>query len=432
MKRLETIIQCYDIQVTAGADEVSAISSWISESVEFERRLNELTTAKVKEADAKVKEAGAKADYYWNEWVRVGTAANAAETKIQEASQAIEEMEIIELDKMDAHYTSQYNEMEGRHNRELAARTRHFSDEIKKLETLMATTGSNYAAMPDPDLQRYSRAVDTDLDPTGYLTRAGQGDKTWTNFLKSLCWRILIEGFFYYPLGFGALGVNGQDAFAAVYPLLAETKAGETNELRAHIFERILRQVKGTLRGNPEGLFSGLFRSNASKVTETLIDALQRASGGLLDKEASTEIADVVEKLGILALEMGSQRAQVYLESCENGSEQVVPGPKFDCAGTDVLGARVVDIMTQPCLARAGDGRDNSKVRKVIVREASSHCVEEAWAVKPHYYTFVFDVVTISRDVDVGRSLGSYIPSWVIMPQGPRKGGYESVLNEEM
>lgn len=142
----------------------------------------------------------------------------------------------------------------------------------------------------------------------------------------------------------------------------------ETNELRAHIFERILRQVKGTLRGNPEGLFSGLFRSNASKVTDTLINALQQASGGLLDKEASTEIADMVERLGILALEMGSQRAQVYLESCESGSEQVVPGAKFDCAGTDVLGARVVDIMTQPCLARAGDGRDNSTVRKVIVR----------------------------------------------------------------
>lgn len=344
--RLRKIIQRHNIRMNTGADEVSTISAWISEKAESEKRRDEDTVAKVKEAKA-------EARYFRSELAKVGTAANAAEIGRQAAVREIDKLErrvnqtaednqrlqravwdsqnasnelerklnhamrelerlhknydaeikegaIIkeerddlkqtlavvtsdldavkrdrdmvigqreaaldevenlrlenqnykdqhekELDKMDVHYTSQYNEMEGRHNRELAARTRHFSDEIKKLETLMATTGSNYAAMPDPDLQkmfesiaqkisrvylfvhrRDSRAVDADLDPTGYLARAGQGDKTWTNFLKSLCWRILIEGFFYYPLGFGALGMNGQDAFAAVYPLLAETKAG--------------------------------------------------------------------------------------------------------------------------------------------------------------------------------------------------------------
>jgi len=52
---------------------------------------------------------------------------------------------------------------------------------------------------------------DPSLDPTGCLDRnAGQIGWIWPRFVRSLCWNILLRGFFSLPFGFGALGSKGE------------------------------------------------------------------------------------------------------------------------------------------------------------------------------------------------------------------------------
>jgi chromosome segregation ATPase len=63
------------------------------------------------------------------------------------------------------------------------------------------------ALMPHPpNAERVARS-----DPNGYLMRhLEQLDRSWPRFVQSVCWTVLHEGFFALPLGFGALGRQGE------------------------------------------------------------------------------------------------------------------------------------------------------------------------------------------------------------------------------
>ena len=72
-------------------------------------------------------------------------------------------------------------------------------------------------------------------------------------------------------------------------------------------------------------------------------------------------------EFGVLALEMGSQRANILLERCSHGD--VVKGGDFFKDDNASFGPSVqVDLMTQPCLRRIGDGREDIHIQRVIAK----------------------------------------------------------------
>jgi hypothetical protein len=135
---------------------------------------------------------------------------------------------------------------------------------------------------------------------------------------------------------------------------------------RAALFDAILRDVKATFDMHQQKKYSGLFRRNVESVSRRLSETLNYLSGGRLDSRAPTQIATIVHDLGILALEMGSQRAHVYMETCKHG-DRVRPGDLFRDE-SDSMESDKVDLMTQPCVIRVGDGREDLNTMKVIVK----------------------------------------------------------------
>ncbi|KLU89757.1 hypothetical protein MAPG_08726 [Magnaporthiopsis poae ATCC 64411] len=196
------------------------------------------------------------------------------------------------------------------------------------------------------------------------------------------------------PLGFGALGCQGAgyqimmplfevflgtdlrdlDAASIVLPHDKETNAG-----RAWLFASILRDVKkgddcggGMSTSTSTSALAAIFEDNVTMVTGDLTTQLQHISNGGLDPSAEAQVGGVVRAIGIFALEMGSQRAQVSLETCRYG-DLVTLGEKFGdgkSSGDGGWGGQQVqvDILTQPCLVRTGDGREDLATRKVIVK----------------------------------------------------------------
>lgn len=243
--------------------------------------------------------------------------------------------------------------------------------------------------VPRPD--NYS--FDPELDPDSFLTRnAEQGGRNWPKFVRHVCWRIIMRGFFERPLGFGALGCQGSDGFDAmdhlfqvfavtdpkgtfykVHVFWSDTHAligsrglilpntKEMNSWRADFFGKLLKKWRqGTAS---DDYYLRFFQANVQLVTNDLLASLQRASGSRLDPQASGEIAEFVEGLGTLALEMASQRAQIYLDSCEHGESANIDRFK-DEAGMGTT----VDLMIQPCIRRVGDGRNDFRAERVIVK----------------------------------------------------------------
>jgi hypothetical protein len=123
--------------------------------------------------------------------------------------------------------------------------------------------------------------------------------------------------------------------------------------------------VKSNMPSENDRTFASLFHRNISYVTQQLTNTLHQISNGLLDPRAPSQVSTLVRDLGTLALEMGSQRAHVYLEVCHYG-ERIRPGDKFkDESDYDGLDAQV-DLMTKPCMVRVGDGREDLVSQKVI------------------------------------------------------------------
>jgi hypothetical protein len=136
------------------------------------------------------------------------------------------------------------------------------------------------------------------------------------------------------------------------------------NSWRADFFGKLLKKWR---QGSAsDDYYLRFFQANVQLVTNDLLASLQRASGSRLDPQASGEIAEFVEGLGTLALEMASQRAQIYLDSCEHGESANVDRFK-DEAGMG-SGSATVDLMIQPCIRRVGDGRNDFRAERVIVK----------------------------------------------------------------
>ncbi|KAF6812366.1 hypothetical protein CPLU01_14914 [Colletotrichum plurivorum] len=219
--------------------------------------------------------------------------------------------------------------------------------------------------------------VDSSLDPTRYLGR-NQGARSRQNFMRSVCWDIIFHGFFSAPLGFGSLGGEGDgyQALLQFYVLFArpdpeDVDSGspvfptdkETNMGRAWFFDGILKSVQANAAGNS---FVAMFNANVSHVAEELTNALQHLGNGRLDSRAPAKVQDLTRQVGELALQMGAQRAQVFLEGCQHG-DMIQPGERF-CEEVESRGQVQVDLMMQPALVRVGDGREDLSSETVVAK----------------------------------------------------------------
>ncbi|KAK2779586.1 hypothetical protein CKAH01_02934 [Colletotrichum kahawae] len=206
----------------------------------------------------------------------------------------------------------------------------------------------------------------TDLDRTGYLGRsAQQKSRGWQNLVISICWDVIIRGFFAFPLGFGSLGSQGEgfQMLVKFYQVFARPDPDdkETNLERAWLFNGILRGVRSN--AIREG-YIAMFDQNVSCVSNDLTETLERLSGRQLNSQALALIRSLAREFGVLALEMGAQRARVTLESCQYG-DMITPGERF-MVDTESSSNLQVDVMIQPGLVRTGDGRDDLISETVI------------------------------------------------------------------
>ncbi|KAF5027435.1 hypothetical protein F66182_455 [Fusarium sp. NRRL 66182] len=301
-----------------------------------------------------------------------------------------------------AHRDQEAGKMENKYRTKLKSETSRLQMQVNTLKTHMASYSNidSYRQIPDDQLrtnflslaQRINNLINwvprpstysfgPDLDPDDFLGRtAQQGGRSWPKFIRHVCWRIIIRGFFDRQLGFGAFGRQGTEGFEVldhVYQLFAapdsqDSRASsaifpntkEMNVWRAALFEALLKMVRQGAATN--NTYIRLFRTNLQHVADDLVSSLDQLSGSCLDSRASDEIAAFVEAMGTLVLEMASQRAHVYLDTCIDGgragTERLKDETDFGSRGV------AVDLMIQPCLRRVGDGWNDLRTERVIVK----------------------------------------------------------------
>ncbi|KAH8879090.1 hypothetical protein GQ53DRAFT_856468 [Thozetella sp. PMI_491] len=219
--------------------------------------------------------------------------------------------------------------------------------------------------------------VGREFDEAHYLSRNNnQGPRVWSKFVRNLCWRVMLSGFFSLPMGFGVFGSGGPGHahLGWVHQLIATRNQNgdstipndmKTNVIRASVFEMILAAVKA--KNVPRSQFANLFYENIAQVTKGLVETLTRVSRKKLDESCMDQCKRICDKLAIFTLEMASQRAHVTLDMC--GYESCVSPQRYKVEGTllpaDVV---VVDLMIEPCLVRAGNGIIDLKSENVIVK----------------------------------------------------------------
>ncbi|KAI0125389.1 hypothetical protein BJ170DRAFT_696879 [Xylariales sp. AK1849] len=259
----------------------------------------------------------------------------------------------------------------------------------------------NYVAISDQDfrtsLQKVSQKINSlisfvhrpqemnvnqSLDPSNFLGRhSDQIGRNWPKFVRNVSWGVVMSGLFHHPLGFGVFGMNG-DGHEILYQLkwlcvshssnLVASEAAFPNEKdvnvwRATLFQAILRESADPSVSAGRGRYGELFLENIERVSRDWVETLQHISSGGLDTRAPQQIRTIAQELGILALQMGSQRAHVFLESCHHG-DRVKPNEMFMDEGGSEGPPIQVDIMTHPCIRRVGDGRDDVAIQKVVAK----------------------------------------------------------------
>ncbi|KAH7176555.1 hypothetical protein EDB81DRAFT_772978 [Dactylonectria macrodidyma] len=289
-------------------------------------------------------------------------------------------------------------ELRQQHSDELETERRAFQDLRRQMASYSST--GDYTAIKDKDfeqcIQLHARSIsklikwiphpetyvlDEHLDPNNFLARnAPQGGRNWPKFVRSVCWRFIVRGFFSRQLGFGAFGPDGEgfreldcvhQLFAIPDPkdptgpntILPNNK--ELNTWRAKFFDGLVQTIRNGPAGQAESKYTRLFYTNVDIVTDHLVSALQQVVNADLDSTIREQVTSFVEGLGMLALEMGSQRAHICLETCEYG-ENIVVGDRFRDDAEQGYDQLTVDLMTQPCLRRIGDGRDNLTTERTI------------------------------------------------------------------
>ncbi|KAK5660271.1 hypothetical protein OQA88_12811 [Cercophora sp. LCS_1] len=231
---------------------------------------------------------------------------------------------------------------------------------------------------------------DPEFDPTNCLVRnSGRRDWIWPRFVRGLCWEVLLKGFFSLPFGFGALGEEGEGykALQLKYQILAQGgniklqasfrsqnaheglgstihNDKETNQKRAEEVQELLNAIQS---GSKKYDYVTLFQANVDKVARELYSILHHIVNGRLSSSCLQQSTAIAQKVGILALEMGTQRARVTLETCKHGEH---PRMEQWMTAEDMGSMRKgtsVDLMVHPCLSRVGDGREDLN-KKVIVK----------------------------------------------------------------
>ena len=147
-------------------------------------------------------------------------------------------------------------------------------------------------------------------------------------------------------------------------PAAAILKSAETSKGRAWHFEKILAAVKPG--GNTQLRYAVLFHNNVKFVAGELYRTLNHVVNGQLDPSCQRLISETARKLGMMALEMGTQRSRVVLEVCRY--HEVTTPDEWRTEETDSSGGNSpVDFMIHPNLSRLGDGHQDLDTKKVMV-----------------------------------------------------------------
>jgi len=236
--------------------------------------------------------------------------------------------------------------------------------------------------------------LDESLDPTAFWSRSGGKARLWPKYVRYVCWRLVLCGFFTPPLGYGAFGTGGNNGMTLIgdYHLFLGEQAScefgkipwisgaeltqyntatdctdslpmdrSSNRGRAWRFDKILKAVH---QKDPH--WSGPLEENVRAVAEKLLETIERLSATSRSKFKAQQVTEVAMSAGMLALSMGSQRAHVLLETCNLGDPTKELGDKFRADSALGQGGRV-DLMIQPCLLRRGDGNEDMAFEKVLI-----------------------------------------------------------------
>lgn len=166
----------------------------------------------------------------------------------------------------------------------------------------------------------------------------------------------------------------------------------DINIYRTLYMERIRSAIRSSeaaattnaTNGNGVGGVSGdissyapLFRKNVDAVGRELYDTLSHIVNDQLNQSACYQHAcTVANKVGVLALDMGTQRARVWLETCRYGEHISLGDGQWKAVAEETTttmaslgaGTTVVDLMVHPCLSRVGDGRADLDKKKFVVK----------------------------------------------------------------
>lgn len=394
-------------------ESTAKVSSLENKLAEMEARIKELGTELIKDktslADSiqecgRLRQANEDREETWKDWHAEQIALHVEQARI--ASNAhrkeLDRLEVIASQTKIEHDTKVLN-MKAEHETILKKETSELKERLGSLQRHMAVQSSTggYMATPDDEFRSKfmglarrinnliayaprpeSLSLDSSLDPNGFLVRnLQQGGRNWPKFIRNICWRVIVKGFFTRQLGFGALGPQGSPGFEfldqtfqlSCVPSPEDTtvkiwpNTSADNIYRAGFFKAISKAVHDKSRSRENTCYLRFYHDNVVAVTNELASILFLASQRDLSSQATTEIAGIVEGFALLALDMGSQRAHVYVETCEYG-RVIKAGDPFVDETESRSGGLTVDLMTQPSVRRVGDGREDLKLQRAIVK----------------------------------------------------------------
>ena len=141
----------------------------------------------------------------------------------------------------------------------------------------------------------------------------------------------------------------------------------DVNLYRASYIEKILSAIRSETTAAGDMAYAVVFQRNVDTVGRELYDTLHHIVNGQLNPACFQQACAVAHKLGILALEMGTQRARVWLGTCRYGEHPTPEEWKTEETASVEAGV-MVDLMVHPCLSRVGDGRGDLDKKKVVVK----------------------------------------------------------------
>lgn len=146
----------------------------------------------------------------------------------------------------------------------------------------------------------------------------------------------------------------------------------EANKWRSATFQSIFMAVspRGQKKNQAaNGHLVKPFADNRQKVQDDILDVFNQVCNDGVSPEIAENIVKIVQLAGELALEFGSQRAELALDTPAKG-DSITIGPEFvdwEDGESERGSMKEVDLVVLPKLFRVGDGRNDLKTRKIIV-----------------------------------------------------------------